>query len=103
MPGSLRRLRRGLVHAAILLGAAGAARAESPWYVTGAAGASLRLDSGRATTFSNAAGLAGPGTNTITYDPGPAIALAAGYRLRGGFRIEGEFGYEHYTLSTKIP
>jgi opacity protein-like surface antigen len=103
MPRSRRSYASLALLAAILIRAAGPALAESPWYVASAAGAALRLDASRSTTFSNMEGVTGPGTNAIAYDPGPRIAVAAGYRLRGGFRIEGEFAYEHYALGTVSP
>jgi opacity protein-like surface antigen len=84
--------------------AARTASAQSPWYITGSAGASLRPDYSRSTTFFNdSRTITGPGTNTTTYDPGPVINLGVGYKLPLGFRVEGEFGYSHYSTSSVSP
>jgi opacity protein-like surface antigen len=79
------------------------AAAQSPWYIEGSAGALWRMDASRSTTFFNAEGLTGAGTNTATFDPGPVVNLGIGYRLPLGFRVEAEFGYAHYGLNTVSP
>lgn len=76
---------------------------QSPWYVQGSAGAFWRMDASRTTTFSNTLGITGPGQNTNTYDPGPAVYVGIGYRLPYGFRIEGELGYAHFMNATASP
>ncbi len=53
MPRSRRSYASLALLAAILIRAAGPALAESPWHVASAAGAALRLDASRSTTFSN--------------------------------------------------
>src|SRR6202790_2987778 len=80
--------------------ASGAALAQSPWYITGSAGAYWRSDASRSTTFTNGFGATSPGTNTTTYDPGPVINLGLGYKLPSGFRVEAELGYAHYSSSS---
>jgi opacity protein-like surface antigen len=92
-----------LVTCAGVLGAAHTAAAQSPWYITGSAGAVLRFDASRSTTFSNHFGTTAPGTNTATYNAGPVVNLGVGYQLPLGFRIEGELGYEHYTTGSVSP
>lgn len=79
------------------------AQAQSQWYIAGSAGALLRSDSSRSVTLFNALGATGPGTNTTSFDPGPVINLAVGYRLPLGFRVEGELGYAHYAASSDSP
>jgi opacity protein-like surface antigen len=84
--------------------AAQPARAQSPWYVEGSAGAFWRMDASHATTITNVVtGVSGPATNTITYDPGPTIFLGLGYKLPSGFRIDGQLGYAHYASATASP
>ena len=80
-----------------------AALAQSPWYISGSVGALWRFDASRSTTFTSSTGATGPGTDSVTYDPGPFVAVAAGYRLPLGFRIEGEFGYAHYAIANASP
>jgi opacity protein-like surface antigen len=84
--------------------AAHTACAQSPWYITGSAGAYLRSDASRSTTFFNdSRTITVPGTATTTYDPGPVVNLGVGYRLPLGFRIEGELGYAHYSVDSVSP
>ena len=45
----------------------------------------------------------GPGTNTLTFDPGYAVNFGIGYKLPLGFRIEAERGYAHYSLASVSP
>jgi hypothetical protein len=57
-----------------------AAQAESSWYVSGSAGAYLREDASGNTTITNGVTSA-PGTNRSSFDAGPIVNLAVGYRL----------------------
>ncbi len=82
---------------------AGSAEADIPWYVAGDAGASLRMDASRSTTFSNKTGTTGPGTNKVTFDTGPAVYLEVGYRLPNHLRVEGELGYSQDSVSSASP
>jgi len=97
------------VAACVLLACAGAigvaqtACAQSPWYVEGSAGALWRSNANRSTIFNNALGITGPGTETVTYNPGPVFNLGLGYRLPLGFRVEAEGGYAHYSIDTVSP
>jgi opacity protein-like surface antigen len=86
-----------------VVGTAQTAAAQSPWYLEGSAGALLRLDTSRSTTFFNALGTSGPGHNTTTFDPGPVINLGLGYKLPLGFRIEGELGFARYASDSVSP
>lgn len=99
----MRRQACALFTFATMICAAHAASAQTPWYITGSAGASLRMDASQSTTFFNGFGTTGPGTNTRTYDPGPVINLGVGYKLPLGFRVEGELGYAHYSADSASP
>lgn len=97
--------RRGwIVTAAIALGffAVHAASAQSGLYISGGAGAALMPDYSRDVTI-RVGGVSGPGTNTTTYNTGESVNAAVGYHLPLGFRIEGEFGYQHYTTDSISP
>jgi opacity protein-like surface antigen len=61
------------------------------------------MDASRSTTFSNAAGLTGPGNSAATFDPGPVVNFGVGYKLPLGFRVEAEFGYAHYGIDSVSP
>lgn len=88
---------------AALCVATSTAWAESPLYITGSLGALQPMDLSRSTTFGNALGQTGPGTNTTTFNAGPAVTLGLGYRLPWGFRVEGELGYAHYMTDSASP
>jgi hypothetical protein len=85
--------------------------AQSPWYIELSGGGIWRMDSSRSTTFYGTPGLGlgalvvvtGPGTNTVTFDPGYTFDFGLGYRLPHGLRVEVEGGYAHYTLSSVSP
>jgi opacity protein-like surface antigen len=79
-----------------------AAQAESSWYVSGSAGAYLREDASGNTTITNGVTSA-PGTNRSSFDAGPIVNLAVGYRLPARFRVEVEAGYATYLRSTINP
>lgn len=80
------------------------AAAESPLYVSGSVGAYFRDNvTNNSETFHNNLGRVGPGTNTMTYTPGPTINLAMGYKLLEQLRIESELGYTHYLTDTASP
>jgi opacity protein-like surface antigen len=86
-----------------IVGTIQTASAQSPWYIEGSAGALLRYDASRSTTFSDSLGASGPGTNTVTYSPGYVLNLGIGYKLPFGFRVEVEGGYAHYDADTASP
>lgn len=92
-----------LVICAGVLGVVHTAAAQSPWYIIGSAGALLRMDASRSTTFFNNSGETAPGTNTASYNAGPTVNLGVGYQLPLGFRIEGELGYAYYTAGGVSP
>ena len=99
----MRRFASLLLVAAGLFSAAAPAGAEGPWYGAASAGAMARLDASRSTTFFNGLGTSGPGTNRVTFDPGPVIDFAVGYRLGDGVRMEGELGYAHDAVTSARP
>jgi hypothetical protein len=80
---------------------------QNPWYIEGSGGLIWRMDASRSTTFFTVGGgpgsASGPGTNTITFDPGYAFAFGVGYKLPWGFRTEVEGNYSHYTVSSLSP
>jgi opacity protein-like surface antigen len=78
------------------------ASAQSAWYISGSAGAYLRSDNSGSETISGSQGRAS-GTNTTTFDPGPVINVAVGYRLPAGLRLEGELGFTHYNIDSISP
>jgi hypothetical protein len=53
-------------------------------------------------TFTNGVTTA-PGTNRFSYDPGPVVNLAIGYKLPANFRAEVEAGYASYLRSKVNP
>ena len=79
------------------------APAPSPWYLEGSVGGIWPADRSFSTSFFNAAGLSGPGTNTQIFDPGPVVTAGIGYKLAYGFRVELEAGYAHYLLAKVRP
>lgn len=87
----------------VIAGAGHAAEAQSPWYITGSAGALLREDASQSVTVSNRLGRTAPLTDTAGFSTGPQINLGIGYKLPLGFRLEGEFGYGHNTISSVSP
>lgn len=95
---------------ASMIGATQMARAQSlpqaPWYISGGSGMIWRMDASRSTTFFTVGGgpgsPSGPGTNSITFDPGYDFNLAVGYKLPWGFRAEVEGNYSHYTVSNSV-
>jgi opacity protein-like surface antigen len=99
----MRRQACALFTFATMICAAHAASAQSPWYITGSAGALLRSDASASPRLSNGFGTTGPGTLTATYDPGPVFNLGVGYKLPLGFRVEGELGYAHYSFDSENP
>jgi opacity protein-like surface antigen len=80
-----------------------AAVAQSPWYVSGSAGVLQRSDTDFSITISNYSGLTGPDKDSTSFNPGPIINLAIGYRLLLGFRLEGELGYRNFSVSSISP
>jgi opacity protein-like surface antigen len=100
---AMRRLSCVLFLLASVVCSAQTASAQSPWYIEGSAGAFLRSDASRYTTFFNSMGPIGPGTNTTTYYPGSVFNLGVGYKLPFGFRIEVEGGYAHYKAESVSP
>jgi outer membrane autotransporter protein len=99
----MRAAKFGLAAMAGAILASHGAVAQSSWYISGSAGALLVLDYSRSTTIFGTDGISGPGTNTSTYNPGETFNVALGYRLPLGLRVEGELGYEHFSIDTIDP
>lgn len=96
------RLKSMFCAAAAMLACAPAARAESPWYVSGSLGGYFREDSSGVETITNHV-ITAPGIVTDTFDPGILANAALGYRLPAGFRLEAEAGYASYQAATTNP
>lgn len=88
---------------AVVLCAPHAVLAQSPWYVSGSVGIDVRPDQGGPTTIVGPGGATGPGITSSSYNPGPGVALAVGYKLPLGFRLEAEFGYAHGDSDSSSP
>lgn len=117
--------------AAAMVWGAPAARAESPWYISGSAGGVFVQDFADGTTFSKTIPILAPqlrqtmagnnivvvahpptfvtvpvtarGTQRLSYSPGAAAYLAIGYHVSSHIRLEGEVGYAHFSVSTLRP
>ena len=100
-------MRRWLSAAAMAagLGAASAARADSPWYVSADIDRVFRPSDQVAAQFFHPAtpSVTVPGTNGRDYDPGVGIAAALGYRLNAHIRIEGEISDAVYQVDKVFP
>jgi opacity protein-like surface antigen len=100
-------MRRFVIALLLSAGIICTARAEpqSRWYIEGSAGALWRFEATNpSATFTNfGTGLSGPGTNTFTYDVGPAFNLGVGYRFSPTVRVEIEGGYGRYGFNTSSP
>lgn len=79
-----------------------AASAQSNWYISGSAGVYLRSSVTTTGDVSSPSGRAAA-TVTNTYDPGPVINAAIGYRLPFGVRVEAEAGFAHFTTASSNP
>jgi opacity protein-like surface antigen len=101
--GTLRHPAFGLFVFVSLIGASQAAFAQSNWYLEGSAGALLQMESTKWTTFFNTLGVTGPGTNTMSFNPGYVFNFGVGYKLPYGFRTEVEGGYAHNTPNSITP
>lgn len=73
------------------------------FYFEGSLGAMMAGDSSWNTSFNNHAGLTTLGRDRVSYDLGPQMNLALGYRLAGGLRVAGEFGWGYFSSSTVHP
>jgi opacity protein-like surface antigen len=93
---------RSLASALLLAASALPAAAQTPWYVSGSAGGYWREDQSGPATITNGI-VTAPGTIHESFDPGPVLNAAVGYRLPAGFRVEGEIGYAHYSAHAIVP
>jgi len=94
-----------MVECAAALMAGAAARAQSPFYVSGDVGGYFRESESGADQFhhSDAPTVIVGGTDRRAFDDGVIGHLALGYRLAPHIRVEAEFGYITYTGSTLNP
>jgi opacity protein-like surface antigen len=100
---------RFLLSAAVAIaagfGAAAAARADSPWYVSGGVDGVFRPSDQVGDQFFHAStpSVTVPGTVRRDFDPGVAVDAAIGYRLSPRLRVEGEISYADDRLSQIFP
>jgi opacity protein-like surface antigen len=84
--------------AALVLLLMPAARAQSPWYVSGSLGGYFRENWIGVVGIEKGATI-DQGITSTSYDPGLSASLALGYKLPHGFRVEVEGGYIDYQTS----